>query len=904
VAAKLSGWAEQAGEKTLHLHRLNIGSRLTLCFALIILAMLVGNAVLLWQFHLARAQSARLSGVDQELIAVLQIHTSLMSLYERLDALAHSESTAPLVSEAEALRNTLLEDTRHSRDTLQRLPPEVQLDPTLLTTLEAIESALPEQLEAITALAKSGDWEAVRSRLANQVRPVESLTSAMVQNVDREVSTERSQAVLKIEQAQRRILLIVPLTAVLTLLIAAFLGWAIRHSITQPLGRLMEGSKALARGEFQHRVAISGEDELAHLGRVFNDTAGRLRDLYATLQASEERLRLVINTIPAHVWSALPDGSVDFISERWLESTGLSVEEGLSWGWGSVVHPDDLARYVDEWRAALVTGKAMESEARVRRADGQYRWLLIRNVPLRDKLGNIVKWYGTSIDIEDRKRAEERVRQDERELRQLIEVMPQHVIVLEPDGSLLYVNQVAREYTGLTLEDSVAKDALAKIVHPDDLEAFLGERQGAIAGGVPWETEARVRGKDGEYRSFLIRINPLRDEQGRILRWYGTRTDIEDRKRAEDALRRSQAYLSEAQTLSRTGSFGWHVSSGEVSWSDETFRIFECDPANFRPSVDSIVQRIHPEDIRRVRREFERGAKDGTAVDLEHRLRMPDGSVKYVHVFAHGVRDASGQVEFVGAVMDVTASKQAQEALRQAHATLAYFTRVTTLGEMAASIAHEVNQPIAAAITNSNTCVRWLMRDPPDLEEAREAASRSVKDATRAADIIKRIRLLFKKGAVQPEPVDANEVVREMIVLLRNEADRYSVSIRTDLAADLPRVRVDPVQLQQVFMNLMLNGIEAMKGVNVARELTIKSRQADNSHLLISISDTGVGLVPEQAEQIFEAFFSTKPDGTGMGLPISRSIIESHGGRLWATANSGQGATFHFTLASEVEGSE
>ena len=777
MAAKLTRWAEQAAEKTFHLHRLNIGPRLTLCCGLIILAMLVGNAVLLWQLHLARAQADRRSGVDQELIAVLQIHTNLMSFCERLDALAHSENTALLVREAKPLRNALLENTQRSRNALRRLPPEVQLDPTLLTTLEAIESALPEQLEAITALAKSGDWEAVRSRLANQVRPVESLTSVLVQNVDREVGEQRAQAVLKIGQAQQRIFLIVPITALLTLLIAAFLGGAIRHSITQPLGRLMEGSKALARGEFQYRVAISGEDELAHLGRVFNDTAGRLRNLYATLQASEDQLRLVINTIPGHVWSTQPDGSVDFISERWLETTGLSVKEGLVWGWSSVVHPDVLARYVDEWHAALAAGEPMESEARLRMADGEYRWWMIRNVPLRDKLGNIVKWYGTSIDIEDR-------------------------------------------------------------------------------------------------------------------------------KRAEDALRRSQAYLTEAQTLSQTGSFGWNVSSGEVSWSDETFRIFEWDPASFRPSVDSIVQRIHPEDVDRVRQEFDRAAKDGTGVDLEHRLRMPDGSVKYVHVFAHGVRDSSGQREFVGAVMDVTASKQAQEALRQAQATLAHFTRVTTVGEMAASIAHDVNQPIAAAVTNSNTCLRWLMRDPPNVDEAREAAARSVKDATRAADIIKRIRLMFKKGAPQEELVDVNEAVGEIIVLLRNEADRYSVSIRTDLAADLPKVRVDPVQLQQVFMNLMLNGIEAMKDVNAARELTIKSERADNSHLLISVSDTGVGLAPEQADQIFNAFVTTKPDGTGMGLAISRSIVESHGGRLWATTNSGPGATFHFTLAGEVEGSE
>jgi len=226
---------------------------------------------------------------------------------------------------------------------------------------------------------------------------------------------------------------------------------------------------------------------------------------------------------------------------------------------------------------------------------------------------------------------------------------------------------------------------------------------------------------------------------------------------------------------------------------------------------------------------------------------------------------------------------------------------VTSMGELTASLAHEVNQPIAAAITNSNTCLRWLARDPPDVEEAREAASRSVKDATRAADIVKRLRSMFKKGTPQREPVDVNDVIRDVIVLLRNEAYRYSVSIHADLAADLPQMLDDRVQLQQLFTNLMLNGIEAMKEVDAARELTIKSEQAENSHLLISVSDKRVGLAPEQAEQIFKAFYTTKPDGTGMGLSISRSIIEAHGGRLWATANQPRGAVFQFTLPAEDE---
>jgi signal transduction histidine kinase len=250
-------------------------------------------------------------------------------------------------------------------------------------------------------------------------------------------------------------------------------------------------------------------------------------------------------------------------------------------------------------------------------------------------------------------------------------------------------------------------------------------------------------------------------------------------------------------------------------------------------------------------------------------------------------------------MMDMTERKRSEEALREAQANLARVSRVTTMGELTASLAHEIKQPIAAAVTNARTCLRWLGRDQPDVAEGREAAARIIKDVTRASDIISSISVMFKKGALQRQAVDVNELIREMIVLLRSEANRYSISIRTELAEDLPKVMADRVQLQQVFMNLMLNGIDAMKETSGGSELNIKS-EAGDGQLLISVSDTGVGLPPEQTDQIFKAFFTTKDTGTGMGLPISRSIIESHGGRLWATGASGRGATFQFTLPATV----
>jgi NO-binding membrane sensor protein with MHYT domain/nitrogen-specific signal transduction histidine kinase len=385
--------------------------------------------------------------------------------------------------------------------------------------------------------------------------------------------------------------------------------------------------------------------------------------------------------------------------------------------------------------------------------------------------------------------------------------------------------------------------------------------------------------------------------------WVDRRFATQTLEVQEQKLQQSEAYLSEAQRLSHTGSFGWRVPTGEIIWSEESFRIFQYDGTT-KPTVELILQRVHPEDAALVKQTIERAAQDGKDFDHEYRLVMPDSSVKYVHVVAHALGDESGSIEFVGAVMDVTGRKWAEEALHQAQADLAHVNRVTTMGELAASIAHEVNQPIAAAVTNANTCLRWLTRDQPDVEEARAAAMRIVKDGTRAAEIIKRIRLLFKKGTLERELVDVNEVIREMIVLLRGEATRYAVSVRTELAADLPQVLGDRVQLQQVMMNLMINGIDAMKEVDGTRELAIKSQRAEDELLLVSVSDTGVGLPSQQTDQIFKTFFTTKLHGTGMGLSISRSIVESHGGRLGAGGNSPRGASFHFTLPTKVEAHE
>jgi signal transduction histidine kinase/CheY-like chemotaxis protein len=377
-----------------------------------------------------------------------------------------------------------------------------------------------------------------------------------------------------------------------------------------------------------------------------------------------------------------------------------------------------------------------------------------------------------------------------------------------------------------------------------------------------------------------------------------------ERKKAEEAFRRSEMYLAEAQRLSDTGSFGWDPASGKIYWSDETYRIFECDPT-IEPTVQLVLDRTHPDDRLRLRQIIDYASIERSEFTAEHRLLMADGSVKYVRAVAHpSTGEDPESFVFVGAVMDITERKRAEEErerLHQLEADLAYMNRVSMMGELAASLAHEIKQPIAAAAINAEACTQWLRPDATDVTEASEAAAATVAAVTRAGGIIDRVSSLYRRGTPERQSVDLNEIVREMSVLLGDTAIRKGVSIRTDLDPELPTTTADRVQLQQVLMNLMLNGIEAMQ--DMGGELTVASKRTEDGQLLISVSDTGIGVSLDEVERIFEAFFTTKPRGTGMGLSISRRIIASHGGHLWANPHTGRGATFQFTLPVEATAS-
>ncbi|HMF68552.1 MAG TPA: ATP-binding protein [Phyllobacterium sp.] len=408
----------------------------------------------------------------------------------------------------------------------------------------------------------------------------------------------------------------------------------------------------------------------------------------------------------------------------------------------------------------------------------------------------------------------------------------------------------------------------------------------------------KIGATDYVVKSRLSRLVPSVQRALRVAR------ERAERKKAEEALHRSEMYLAEAQRLSHTGSFGWNPASGKIYWSDETYRIFECEPT-IEPTVQLVLGRTHPDDRMRLRQILDCASIERGEFTTERRLLMADGSVKYVRAVASPLtgEDSEG-FAFVGAVMDVTERKRAEEErerLRQLEADLAHMNRVSMMGELAASLAHEIKQPIAAAAINGEACTNWLRRDPPDVTKASSAASVMVADVMRAGGIIDRVSALYRRGAPARELVDLNEIVREMSALLGHMANRNAVSIRTKLDPELPTTTADRVQLQQVLMNLMLNGIEAMQ--DTGGELDIASKRTEDGQLTISVSDTGLGLSIDQAERIFEAFFTTKPQGTGMGLSISRRIIASHGGHLCASPNTGRGATFQFTLPVEATAS-
>jgi PAS domain S-box-containing protein len=606
------------------------------------------------------------------------------------------------------------------------------------------------------------------------------------------------------------------------------------------------------------------------------------------LQSSERNLSLMINAIPTVIGVMRADGTPMYGNQGVTDYTGLTMEDILSEDFRTrLFHPEDMERLRDARRLAFSRPVAFETEQRALGKDGKYRWFLFRYKPLLDEAGKIDRWYMVATDIEDRKNSEVR-------LRQVIDAIPALAWCNLPDGPNEFLNKRWHEYTGLSPEQSSGWGWQVAL-HPDDLPNLMEKWTKMLASGESDEVEARLRRRDGVYRWFLIRAEAFRDESGKIVRWYGTSTDIDDRKRAEAQVEQAYLRLTEAQQLSKTGSFITDLLGDEHNWSEEAFRIFEFDPAA-KVTVELIRNTIHPEDLPTFEAVIARGMT-GADVDFGFRIVTSRGTVKHLRGMARVMAQSGGRPLFIGALQDVTQSKLAEEALDKARSELAHVARIATLNALTASIAHEVNQPLSGIITNASTCRRMLDGNPPNIEGARETARRIIRDGNRASDVITRLRALFSKKDFTLEPLDLNEATREVIALSLSDLQRNRVVLLSNLAENLPPVMGDRVQLQQVVLNLLRNASDAMGTIqDRPRELLIRTERDEEDRVRLSVKDAGIGLTPETADKLFEAFYTTKTDGMGIGLSVSRSIIERHQGRLWAEQNAGPGATFSFSV--------
>lgn len=655
------------------------------------------------------------------------------------------------------------------------------------------------------------------------------------------------------------------------------------------------------------------------------------------MDTHELDFRRIIDDIAGLIFVMTEKGEVEFINRQALDYFGKTLTELQDWANSDAVHPDDLSNVITEWFRAVETEQPFDSEYRLRRADGVYRWFRVRALPARDSTGHILRWYCLKTDIDDRRRAESLLACEKQLLEMIASGRLLHDVLItlcramEEAAPGCYCCVQTIDWRGPVFEYSVAPSLLASYssaiagltVSDEMLPCAIAARQRIQVVSSDIETDSRWR--TSPVRTRLVKhgvrsvcSTPICSNDGPVL---GTLFIVQrspeplspyhqsliahathiasiaiERSRTEADLRRSKALLAEGQQLSSTGSFSWCVDADEIAFSDELYRIFEFEP-NAVVTLEQVRARVHPEDVSLLSSQMARIRAGHDYLGYDMRLCMPDGRIKYLRTFGRAIRHQDGQMECLAAVQDVTERRLADEALTKARCELAHVTRVSSLNALTAAIAHEVNQPLSGIITNASTCLRMLAADPPNLGVAQETVRRTIRDGNRAADVIARLRVLFSKRVVSTEQVDLNNAVRDVIALQRSDLQQSRAVLRTELARSLPFVSGDRVQIQQVIMNLLRNAIDAMSSVDDrARQLLIRTEADNDGEVRLSVKDVGVGFGPDDTERLFEPFYTTKSDGMGMGLSVSRFIIESHRGRLWAAANDGPGVTFSFSI--------
>jgi len=627
-------------------------------------------------------------------------------------------------------------------------------------------------------------------------------------------------------------------------------------------------------------------------------------------EESQEELQQLIDAIPQQVSAFDADWSPLFANRRELEYTGLSAQEAQSKdAIAKIFHPEDFQKLEVLRQRTRSEGAPFEMEARIRGKDGQYRWFLIRDNPLRDEQGRVLRWYGTRTDIEDRKRVEEALNKAQTLFENFFEFSPDAIVATDGNGRITRVNSAVEkvfgyartELEGLPVETLMPERF--RPAHPDHRARYTA-RPSVRPMGTGLELYGRR--KDGDEFPVEIMLSPVGTADGPI--FISVVRDVSEKKRAEQALRQSEQQLRDREEQAGRDlrqiidAIPQQVFVFGADWSPLFANRRELEYTGLTPqeaqSKDAIAKIFHPEDLKKLEVLREHSLSASASFEMEARIRGKDGQYRWFLIRDNPVRDDQGRVlRWYGTRTDIEDRKRSEEALRQAQADLAHVTRITTMGELASSIAHEVNQPISGVVLNANTCLRWLDGDSPNLNEAREAARRIVRDGKRASEMINAIRALVRKTVTAKGRLDMNETVREVLDLAQNEVLKNHVTLRTEFADNLSPVLGDRVQLQQVVLNLIMNGVEAMSTVGERRrELIIRTQDDEADQVRVTVQDTGIGLDPQSMERIFDAFYTTKSGGMGMGLSISRSIVDNHGGRLWAVPNDGPGTAFHFTV--------